>query len=301
MTSEAHPCAGVWRPIDERIASGFKLEKASRARFGEQLAGFTGATVRAASIPQDPAAFEAILDALVRADVPLRIDLPPAPAGALPKGLGRALEYDPDLLLVEAADTQALEALEALEAIDERLEEAEVGLVLGVAATADGQPPVALLQWALRSRACVAIRTDRFEEGEASAADDVISDRSGESPLAFFAPTWEFATALRHGVTALEGDFGLLTPHQAAGLVHLAHEDLGDALELERRLLRAVEGELAQTLRRAAPELREESLRRVFEEFEAWSSVPTHEAGTAAEGLPQGLLAVLDSIGLPVP
>ncbi|MEM7518691.1 MAG: hypothetical protein AAF368_17430, partial [Planctomycetota bacterium] len=291
---EAHPCAGVWRPIDERIASGFRLDRGSRARFGKQLAGFTGATVRAASIPHDPAAFEAILDALVSSDVPLRIDLPPAPAGALPEGLGRALEYDPDLLLVESSETDTLEA------IDERLAEAEVGLVLSVAPGADGQPSGALLEWALGSRSCVAIRMELFEEGAVSAADAIISDRSGASPLAFFAPTWEFATALRHGITALDGDFGLLTSHQAAGLVHLAHESLSEALELERRLLRAVEGEVARTLRRAAPGEREQALRRVFEEFEARSGVPTHGT-TEVEGLPPGLLAALASIGLPVP
>ncbi|MEM8713203.1 MAG: hypothetical protein AAGG01_19840, partial [Planctomycetota bacterium] len=281
-------CAGVWRPL-----GGLSSAFGASADSCQEASAFAGATTRAATIAENPARFEKLLHELERADLAIRIDLEPASAGTLPRGLGRALGYDPDLVLAELTDIGALEAL------DERLEEAEVGLVAGVRAQADDPRIQAIPEWALGSRSCVAIRMDSFDEATALAINDVICDRSGDSPLALFAPTWEFATAHRHGVTALDGDIGLLTPAQAGALLRLAHDDLGEALELEKRLLRAVDGELARTLRRVAHELREETLRSVFEEFEARKDASSH--GGVAEALSPDLLAALNSIGLPGP
>ncbi|QDV06971.1 hypothetical protein Poly30_24900 [Planctomycetes bacterium Poly30] len=249
---KAHPCDGAWRPLDPFVRTGADPWSACPE-------GFTGFTVRWSTIAADPERWEPYADALEAAGGALRIDLDDVTSSGT---FHAALEHQPELIKLYLPERPEPDALRfALAPLDEAAAENETALVLGVPRGGDPEGHGALMALAQESRSVVAFGLESFDEEQA----DTLGNVDG---LALFSPGLEFAGAFRRGATAFEGTFGLLGPEACAEAMELAEASALEALQLERRIQRFVEGAFERATRHLSPDERAVALAGTFAFFE---------------------------------
>ncbi len=256
---DAHPTDGAWRPLDAFVKTDADPAFACPA-------GFTGFTVRWATVLQHPGPWDPFYDRLVELEAPLRIDLDDSGPAKRHRDFDRVLDAGPDLVCFDGAATPWTSS--SFERIDQAAAADEVGLVL----TAHRRQPKAeevkrLIGHVRDSDSVTALRIDPFDE-------DLADDLGGQEGTGLFSPGFEFASAFRRGAGAAEGRFGLLGPAAIAQALEMLRKDLRGALTLERKLQRFTEGAFTQATRRLGDAERTCALAETFAYFEDSRGVP---------------------------
>lgn len=198
-----HPCSGLWLDVDA-------LPSALVPAAIDAIEGvYTGVIARADDVPE-------IWDTLA-----LRIDVPATKTTQRSAGWRRALEYEPDLLGVPI-HAKGLDALQH--------EAAAEGASL--CAVAHGATPDEVVS-AVRAEA-IAVALARHDEAalDALAAHESVAAVVGGD---------EFASSFRLGAEGFAGLPALLGPEIGPFLLDTCRRNAGAAIDLERRLLRALE------------------------------------------------------------
>ncbi len=244
MTDElqGHPLDGVW----VRLASS--LDLAGAAAQDAERVGVRGLT-----------ASQAVVEGAVKAGrsgAEGETAWPAPPSGALER-LALPVRLDIDPVRLRARGPALLPELHALgpDLIGLPVGSAEPTLLHGCLDLAETEGvELVLLVGELREAplaGALARRSDQVVGFSVSRHDEEVFELlSDRDDLGLLSAAPEFASAFRGGAGGLEGFPASLSPPAAVWLLELCTEDVGAALELERRLLRFLEGRLRPAQRR---------------------------------------------------
>lgn len=233
----------------------------------------------------DPERWEHYADAVESAGGAIRLDLDHAvPGPALSLALVAALEHEPEIIRVPFGVSRGSGPLEQLDGL---AAENETALVLGIDRGAGGEDLAAVIEAARSSESVIAFALDRFDE-------DHVEALGHAKGLALFSPGFEFASAARLGAAAFDGSFGLLGPEACTEALAMATSSPGEALQLERRLLRFIEGAFERATRALSPDERAVALAGTFAYFEEEGAAPPE---AFSEGEWEALGDALDELG----